>query len=355
MSTLILPCAGKSTRFPNMKPKWMLTHPDGRLMVDKSMDGLPLDKFDKIIITIVKDHSEKYEAKIILEQVFGLQNNKKIEILELDDFTSCQAETVYQTIIKKNIKDDFVVKDSDNMVRIENFDKKDFIAGLDINKFDKEIYRLKSKSFLVINDQNIIVDIVEKQIRSENICLGVYGFGEPEKFKEAYEFLSEHGNKGEIYLSHVISYLIGTKKSIYSYIETVDFEDWGTLQDWRITQNRHSTYFVDIDGIVLTNRGKYGKENWSNCLPVIDENLNILKNLYDEGAQIVFTTCRAEEDLIEFKKILEKKGVVAHSFVTKCNHSPRIMINDFAPTNPYPSCKAINVPRNGLITTYLEK
>ena len=26
MNTLIIPCAGKSNRFPNMKPKWLLTH-----------------------------------------------------------------------------------------------------------------------------------------------------------------------------------------------------------------------------------------------------------------------------------------------------------------------------------------
>jgi len=29
MSTLIVPCGGKSSRYPGMKPKWLLTHPDG--------------------------------------------------------------------------------------------------------------------------------------------------------------------------------------------------------------------------------------------------------------------------------------------------------------------------------------
>lgn len=353
MTTLILPCAGKSTRFPNMKPKWMLTHPDGKIMIEKSMEGMPLDNFDKIIITIVKEHSEKYEAMLILDQVFDLKNNKKIEVLELDNFTSSQSETVYRTLIEKKIEGNFVVKDSDNMVKAVSPKNPEFIVGLDVNKFEKEIYRLKSKSFLVVNEQNIIVDIIEKQIRSENICLGVYGFDDPKKFIDAYLFLSSNNEKKEIYLSHIISYLIGAKKSIYNYVEAENFEDWGTLQDWRITQSKHSTFFVDIDGVILENRGKYGKQNWSNCLPVIDENLAILKQLYDNGAQIVFTTCRGEEDLVSFKKLLEDNGILAHSFVTKCNHSPRIMINDFAPTNPYPSCGAINIPRNGSIKTYL--
>lgn len=354
MTTLILPCAGKSTRFPNMKPKWMLTHPDGKIMIEKSMEGMPLDMFDKIIITIVKEHSDQYEARLVLDQIFDLKNNKKIEILELDDFTSSQSETVYKTLIEKNIVGNFVVKDSDNMVKNSKYENSEFVVGLDINKFEKEVYRLKSKSFLITNDQNIIIDIIEKQIRSEKICLGVYGFNNPQKFIEAYQFLSGNSGKKEIYLSHIISYLIGTKKSIYNYIEADYFEDWGTLQDWRITQNKHSTYFFDIDGIILENRGKYGKENWGNCLPVIDDNLKTLKYLFDKGGQIVFTTCRSEDDLVSFKELLKANDIVAHAFVTKCNHSPRIMINDFAPTNPYPSCKAINIPRNNLIKTYLE-
>jgi len=98
MNTLIVPCAGKSNRFPNMKPKWMLTHPDGELMIQKALSGLDLNIFDRIIITIVKPHCEKYEADIILKQVF--ETNKKVEICVLDDFTKCASETVFSTLEK---------------------------------------------------------------------------------------------------------------------------------------------------------------------------------------------------------------------------------------------------------------
>jgi hypothetical protein len=98
---------------------------------------------------------------------------------------------------------------------------------------------------------------------------------------------------------------------------------------------------------------KYGKENWSNSLPPIEGNLQTIKKLFDGGAQIVFTTARDEASLVKFKALLKKYGIVAHAFVTGCNHSPRILINDFAPTNPYPSATAINIPRNGNLETYL--
>ena len=46
MATLILPCAGKSTRFKNTRPKWSLTHPYGELMLIQGIKGLELDKYD---------------------------------------------------------------------------------------------------------------------------------------------------------------------------------------------------------------------------------------------------------------------------------------------------------------------
>ena len=35
MKYLIIPAAGQSTRYPNLRPKWLLTMPDGQLMIEK--------------------------------------------------------------------------------------------------------------------------------------------------------------------------------------------------------------------------------------------------------------------------------------------------------------------------------
>ena len=59
MNTLIVPCAGRSSRFPNTKPKFLLTHPDGKLMIEHAIEGIDINKFDQIVITIVKEHDEK--------------------------------------------------------------------------------------------------------------------------------------------------------------------------------------------------------------------------------------------------------------------------------------------------------
>lgn len=353
MKTLIIPCAGRSSRFPNMKPKYLLTHPEGKLMIEKAIEGLNLKQFDRIIITILKEHSEKYESELILQQIFSERPN--VEILVLEKETFCQAETVYETICRKNVEGAFVVKDVDNRISLTNDEiVSNSIAGVNLETFEKEITRLRQKSFLIVNDQSIIVDIIEKSVKSKYVCVGLYSFASTEQFCDAYNALRQNNlSDGEIYISHVISYLIGTGKCMFQLEEVRSYDDWGTGDEWLQEQAKYRTYFVDLDGVLCRNRGKYGAKNWSNDFELLEENVDVLRGIAAEGGQIVITTCRDERYSSVIRTELEKHGLPIFSIITGCNHARRVIINDFAPTNAYPSCEAINVPRNGRLKDYL--
>ena len=165
MSTLIVPCAGRSTRFPGMSPKWLLRYPDGKIMLEKSIEGLDVNFFDDVIITIVKEHAEKFSADKILENIFHFKNSTKFHLCVLENFTSCQAETVSKTLELCGVKGNFAVKDSDNYIKISIpiTDNRNFVTGINIETFPNEIRRLNSKSFLTVNEQGIILDIIEKK------------------------------------------------------------------------------------------------------------------------------------------------------------------------------------------------
>ncbi|MCT7581817.1 hypothetical protein [Aliarcobacter butzleri] len=355
--TLIIPAAGKSTRFPNMKPKWMLTHPSGKLMIEMVLLGILKDNvFSRIIITITKEHAEKYEAELILQQMLTY-NNIKAEILVINHFTKSASETINITLLEKNINGSFVIKDSDNYIECK-LPKGNFIIGSSLNNKKIEISNIPGKSFIVL-DQNskIVNDIIEKRIVSDIVSLGVYGIECSEKFKKSSDKLEKnsHGQEHtEIYISHVISYLIGVNDEIFYYGEVDKYEDWGTLDDWKKIQYRNRTFFIDIDGVIFKNSGKYGTVNWSNNDVVLEQNIKVIKNLADNGAQIFFVTARSKNDIKIVEKILKKENVNYESIITNCHHSSRILINDFANTNPYPSCSAINIPRNGNLEEYIK-
>lgn len=351
MNTLILPCAGKSNRFPNMKPKWMLTHPDGDLMIQKALSGINLDIFGRIIITVVKPHCQEYEADIILKQVF--KDNKNVEICILDDFTNSASETVYQTIIKMNVQGAFVVKDSDNYVKCDiPKNIKNAIAGYDLHEHP-DISNVPGKSFLIINEQNIIQDIIEKKVVSNIICLGVYMFEDVKLFKEAYLELIQKNIQGEMFISNVISYILSKRCCIFEAKMATGYEDMGTLVQWQEVQKAYRTYFVDVDGVIMKNSGKYGSVNWSNNNKYLMPNIEEIKKLQEKGAQIIITTSRTEEYRKNLEKILETVGIKPYAIIMGLNHSARVLINDFAPTNPYPSGVAISLPRDSEIKDYL--
>ncbi len=342
MGTLIVPCAGRSTRFPGVRPKWMLTYPDGKLMIQKSIEGLLIKNLERIIITIVKEHCDKFDADIWLKNAIG----NDIEICILDAYTSSQSETVSLTINKMNVSGGFISKDSDGYVEVEISEFENFLVGADLKK-NMEVSNVAGKSFIILNEQNMVNDIIEKSVCSNIINIGVYGFSSAQDFLEAQEVVKQAWNsaKSEIYLSHVVSYMIG-QGSFFSYKEAVNYEDWGLLSDWNRSISRKKTYFIDIDGVVFKNKGRYGKVNWSTADVPLENNVKTIKKIAEKGGQIIFCTARVEQYREKVEQSLRALDISWHSIVMGCNHSQRVLINDYSNTNPYPSCTAINLQRD---------
>jgi len=98
---------------------------------------------------------------------------------------------------------------------------------------------------------------------------------------------------------------------------------------------------------MLINYGKYGSKNWSNTFEPIKENFDLVKKLSDQGSEIIFMTSRTDEYLEFFKTFLKENEIRYKTIISGCNHGKRIIVNDFASTNPYPSCSSISIERNG--------
>ena len=113
--------AGRSSRFPNLRPKWQLTHPmTNRFMVTEAILGLNLDFFDNIYFICLQEHEDKYHfMKGFVAELDELGLRSKSNIVLLPEQTRSQSETVY-TFLKGYELEGFVfIKDSDGFYRCD--------------------------------------------------------------------------------------------------------------------------------------------------------------------------------------------------------------------------------------------
>lgn len=244
MKTLIVLCADE--RIVDGRPLFLNKHPDGKLIAEKVIEGIYAETYDRIIYTIMKSVDDKYDAKQIIMSVVG--DRYPVEVVMLQEKTNGPADTVYETIIAANITGSFVVRDSLNSINITSQIEGNFLAGLDLTKTERDVFNVKSKSFIIFNEQRQVLDVIEKKFRSDVISVGLYGFKKVEDFLFAYERLNDDSYViKKLYLSNIISYLIGYKKRIFKCVEVSNHEDWGNSEAWRALQNTYATCFIDID------------------------------------------------------------------------------------------------------------
>lgn len=330
---IIIPAAGLSTRFPNMRPKYSLTDYSGQLMLARTIKPF-LEKYP-ITIGILKDHDDKYQIKNLLNFEFG----SKIDVIILPEPTRGPADTVAQIIsLKPSLLDkEILIKDCDSFFEHEYMEQ-NYIC---VTKFmDNKIIRAPSaKSFIVSNDQNIIQNIVEKEIISDTFCVGGYKFTNSSVFYNAFHKLKQ--SNSEIYVSNIIQYCLANGETFFSNI-VKNYIDVGTASEW-FDFNNKSSIFCDIDGTLIKAQPKNGYH-----LPPepLVNNIKVLKNLLNEDNEIVFITARPESARINTQNMLNSFGFNDCKLIMGLQNSKRIIINDYNSSNPYPRAVAINIPRN---------
>lgn len=339
---LILPVAGKSTRFPNVRPKFLLTHPEGTLMITESIRGINLKKFKKIIIVSLKEYETKYNFSKELLKEFKREYPKiRTKLLLLNSPTDSQPETVACAIRNYKIKGGIFIKDSDNYFQFDSEYKNNVIAVADLHKLGK--VNASNKSYVNIGVQNTVTNIAEKKIIGNLFCCGGYYFADAQYFLTKFTELRK--NIHNLYISHIIYKMI-LEKQIFFSEEASDYIDWGTLEDWMEYKRQFATIFIDIDGVLMVNGGQHCTPKWGEG-GSLQENIDAINRLYDTGkVYIILTTSRPVVNYSLTQKQLKKYKLNYHKIIYDLPHAQRILINDHAKSNPYPSAIAINLERN---------
>jgi len=336
--TLLLPCAGKSSRYPGVRPKWMLTLPSGELALARAAASLPA--CERIVVAVRAEHEARYQTVALLERVFG----SSVEVLVLPFDTRGPADTVAEMIMGAGVEGAFAIKDADSFFDPAPLPDIGFVALSDIRK-NPHMTNVGAKSFAVINENNLVVEMIEKSLASNFVSVGLYGFSDAAAYLESFAATRAVTETGELFVSHVMNRAIADGMAV-APLPVEGLIDVGTLEDWRRHVRPRGTIVTDLDGVVFQNHSRYFAPFWEDDDVPIDGNVAALRDFQAQGAQIVFMTARPEVYRAKTEAALRRLGLEPHAIVMDCRHGRRFLINDHAASNPYPSAVAISTERN---------
>jgi hypothetical protein len=335
---LLVPCAGRSSRYETRLPKYLLSMPDGRLMFELAVEPFRA-RAGRVLFAVLREHDEGFHAGDVIREVLP-----QAEVMVIGEVTRGQAETVELMVEHFGVDGAFLAKDSDSyFVPTSAYDPRwNYVSVCSARK--ERGVKLYNKSFADINELGYVVGMLEKEISSEFFSCGGYFFSDPGEFADAFRHYEKITTGGGFYLSEIIDLVIEAG-GIFHPMQCEGYLDWGTHDDWIAYRQSVATYVLDLDGVVYRNGSRFWNPRWgeNEVIPRVGDKVN---ELFDRGNYIVLMTSRPESFRPATEAQLDRDGVRYHQLVMGVHHGRRVLVNDFSGTNPYPSAVAINTPRD---------
>ncbi|WP_051184880.1 hypothetical protein [Desulfatiglans anilini] len=293
---LIVPIAADKPEWVDTAPYMFDLHPLGNLMVFESIRGLMLEEFDRIYITILRKHDERFHLKPLLERQFEVAGMfEKLRVVVLENPTRNQPETIAKTIEHEKIKGPILIKDSDNYFEC-SLEPTNNIAIFPLDALEK--VNPSDKSYVAIDDGFYITNIIEKKIISRYFCAGGYSF---ESAAIYMKFYRRFAHCDILYLSHIIYGMLMDQLS-FRPCQVSNYLDWGTQQEWREYCASYKTIFLAFE-MLQTNK----KEDF----------VRKIRRLYESGtARLIIIAGNNRLMQSDYQVCLAEAGIKYHEIIT---------------------------------------
>ena len=188
-----------------------------------------IDFFDEEFIFITRKGTYNLE---FIEKICNKLEIKKYKIKELDYLTDGQASTAF-------LCDSLISEDESVLIyNIDTYVKEYSILKSDLKNYDGFIPVFKAQgekwSFIKIDKNNKVIDVVEKIRISDLASIGLYYFKNWKDYKKIYLKYKEEIKKDfkEVYIAPMYRYLLQNKKEIgYVVLNSKDVHILGTPED----------------------------------------------------------------------------------------------------------------------------
>jgi dTDP-glucose pyrophosphorylase len=334
---IIVPCCGRSSRYPNQPPKWILPAPDGRPMISLAVSRIAHSPSD-LVVTILREHEERYSVTKGLEQAFRYP----VRVVVLEEPTRNQAETVARTLDVAQLDEPFLIKDSDNMFVLENpAESHNYVCVDSLNAHDS--INPRNKSYLQTDHADVVTNIREKEVISDLFCVGGYYFTSPRQFQEYFRRLTKNSGswQRELYVSDVIGAMI-LDGIPFKACRISGYQDWGTVHEWKRALLARKTFFVLLDGFLFERGSQYFSPRFEDVAanaPAVDA----VRELAARGHKIVYLSIRPASLGEATQRRLRELGLPGEGVVYECPISHWSLVTAAHPTLPFRTSEAFEL------------
>jgi hypothetical protein len=298
--TVIFPAAG--IRNADELPYIFDKIPNGNTLLAENIKRLPIRYISAVFVVIPQFIEQKYAIRKLLQlEMTAIGCTIPLTVLELQKETNSEPETVAETIKQCCIKGQFLVKDPDNLFDFDDVEKN----GVCIFPLDMlENVTPADKSYVEVDDNQYISNIIEKKIISRFFCTGGYFFEDADIYIKFYESIA---TQGQLYMSHVI-YAMLLDKIPFRPVPVKSVIDLGSKKKWQIYKQKFATLFIDEK--------------------IAENNGTIINDLSQSlFCRIVITS--ANKDITEIEQRFKEKNINFHSVIGDVyTHHQIIITND---------------------------
>lgn len=334
---IIVPCAGRSSRFPNMLPKWMLPDNDGLPMVYKAIRGLNAPVED-LVVTILAEHQQRFNAIEGLKRAFG----QPVHCVVLDEPTSSQSETVVETLRRAGIDEPFIVKDSDNYFELGTIEERyNYVSVASLEDFDQ--VNPQNKSYVQVDQEDIIINFREKKVISDLFSVGGYFFTDPKAFLAAYDEMLR-GTRlagGELYLSEIIAFM-ALNGHIFKARKAKKYDDWGTVTEWRRRLEKQRVYLVSVDGFLFQRGSLYFEPYFDKVTPNATA-VEAVRKMTASGHTVRYVSIRPSHLEALTRAQIQAQLLPEAPILFDCDVAQWALLTAPHPTLPFKTSEAIEV------------
>lgn len=214
MLNIVIPMAGAGSRFANSRftdPKPLIPI-RGKPMIELVIANLRPAADHRFIFICQKNHLEQYA----LAELFYRWTANPL-IIPIEGLTEGAACTVLKAQESINNDDPLMIANSDQYI---DFSIDDYLFRQEHYDWDGNIMTMWANdpkwSFVRLNEHQLVIDVVEKKVISNEATVGIYSFKRGADFvRSAMQMISQNLRvNGEFYVAPIYNQLIAEGKKI---------------------------------------------------------------------------------------------------------------------------------------------